>query len=171
MEKKITTHVVKGLIISLILIVLGLVTYFTGLYLKNWIQYAVMLIFMAGIVWAVFSFGKEKNNEVTFGNLFAHGFKTAAVVTCIMIVYSVVFGYIFPEMKEKIIEQTQEQMSEKAGVTQAQIDQTVELMKKSFTLFMILGLIFWYLLVGVIASLIGAGVAKKNQPSPFQQQA
>ncbi|HET9057048.1 MAG TPA: DUF4199 domain-containing protein [Chitinophagaceae bacterium] len=171
MEKKITSHVTKGLIISLVLIVLGLAFYFTGLYLENWYQYVVMLIYVVAIIWATLSFGKENDNAVTFGNLFAHGFKTAAVVTCIMIVYSLVFGYIFPEMREKIIEKTQEEMANNPKVTQAQIDQTIEIMKKSFTVFLILGVIFWYLLAGVIASLIGAGVAKKNPPSPFQPQA
>ncbi|MBI2730199.1 MAG: DUF4199 domain-containing protein [Sphingobacteriales bacterium] len=169
MEKKITSHVTKGLIISLILIVLGLAFYFTGLYLETWNQYVVMLIYIAAIIWGVLLYGKEKDNAVTFGNLFAHGFKTAAVITCIMILYSIAFGYIFPEMKEKIMEKAQEQMSAREGVTQAQIDAGMEMMKKSFTLFMIIGLIFWYLLAGVIASLIGAGVAKKNPPSPFQQ--
>lgn len=171
MEKKITSHITKGLIISLILIVLGLVFYFTGLYLETWNQYVVMLVYVAALIWAVLSYGKEKDNSVTFGNLFGHGFKTAAVVTCIMLVYAVVFGFVFPEMKEKIMEKTQEQMSNNPKMTQAQVDQAMEMMKKAFTLFMILGLIFWYLLAGVIASLIGAGIAKKNPPSPFQPQA
>jgi amino acid transporter len=130
-----------------------------------------MCIYIAAIIWGVLLHGKEKDNAVTFGNLFAHGFKTAAVITCIMILYTVAFGYVFPELKEKMLEKAQEQMSSREGVTQAQIDAGMDMMKKSFMLFMILGLIFWYLLAGVIASLIGAAVAKKNPPSPFQPQA
>lgn len=171
MEKKITSHVTKGLIISLILIVIGLAFYFSGLYLENWAQYIVLVIYIAAIIWSVLVYGKENENAVTFGNLFVHGFKIAAVVTCIMIVYSLAFGYVFPEMKEKIMEKQMEAMSAREGITQAQIDAGMEMMKKGFTLFMILGIIFSYLITGLIASLIGGGVAKKNPPSPFQQQA
>src|SRR5882724_7065927 len=104
MEKKITSPVTVGVVISLILIVLSIVMYFANLYTQTWAQYIGLIILVGGILWSVINHGRERNHEVTFGNLFSFGFKVAAVATCIVVLYTVLSGYIFPEAKQKIIE-------------------------------------------------------------------
>ena len=39
MEKKVTSPVLPGVIISLIIIVISVITYFTGMYLQDWAKY------------------------------------------------------------------------------------------------------------------------------------
>ena len=61
-------------------------------------------------------------------------------------------------------------MSEKKNLTTEQIDQAMGLMQKFFIPFAIGGALFVYLLVGLISSLIGAAIAKKNpETTPFNQ--
>jgi hypothetical protein len=62
------------------------------------------------------------------------------------------------------------QMEEKNQLSAEQIENGIAFAKKSFIIFLILGVIFLYLFFGAIASLIGAAVAKKNPQSPFENQ-
>ena len=94
-----TTPAIKGIIISLILIIMGLITHFAGLDLNKTmgsIQYAVL---GAGLIWACISYSKQSNGNVTFGNTFAHGFKTTAAITAIFALYTYIsLKFIMPEI-------------------------------------------------------------------------
>ena len=79
MEQKIATPVQKGLIISLILIFIGLIIYFTGQMENKALSYIQYVVFLGGIIWSCISFAKQMKGNVTFGNVFAHGFKTTAL--------------------------------------------------------------------------------------------
>jgi hypothetical protein len=172
MENKIMTPATKGLIIGLVLIAISVVMQLVIVDLEkmqklNWVSF---LLILAGIVWACFGYAKEMNGNVTFGNVFAHGFKTTAVLTLIMLAYTVLsLTILFPEMKEKAIELARTQMEEQGKLSETQIDQAVSMTEKFFMPFAIGGVIITYLVMGAIASLIGAAIAKKNpEPKPFQ---
>lgn len=166
MEQKVTTPLTKGIIISLLLIVLSLITYFMDLSMNKSIQYVGYLILIAGVIWAISTYGKQINYNATFGNYFAHGFKVSAIITLIMILFTLIFLLVFPEIKEKAIEVTRKSLEDRGGMTPEQINNALDITKKFFMVFTIAGILFFYLLLGVIASLIGAGVTKKN-PTQF----
>ena len=112
------------------------------------------------------------DGNVTFGNVFAYGFK----VTATLIVLTVVFTFlemkvIFPEMIDKILEMTAKEMEKNKNLTDAQAKTALDMTAKFILPFMIGGIILMYGIIGAIASAIGAGVAKKNpQATPFDQQ-
>ena len=166
MEQTITSTTTKGLVIGLILIILALVTYFANIQVNGpaqWIGYAV---FIGGVVWAVYSYGKQVDYNSTFGNYFAHGFKVAALVTAIMIIYIVVFITLFPDFKEKALDQAKTAMREKNSMTEEQMTQAMDMTRKFFMVFLIGGTLVGYLIFGALAALIGAAVTKK-QPNKF----
>jgi hypothetical protein len=171
METKITTPVVKGIIITLILIVFGLIIYFTG-QINNKVIGSIQYIFVvAGIIWACISYANQVNGNVTFGNVFAHGFKTTTVVIALMCVYTFLsFKFIFPEIQDKIIEQARENMESQSKMSDEQVSQALEMTRKFFIPFALGGIIIMFAIIGAISSLIGAAVAKKNPQSPFTQQ-
>src|SRR4029077_15698586 len=114
MEKKVTSHITKGLIISLILIVLDLIDGFANIRLANWYRWIPLLVLAASLIWACISYGSQNNNNVTFGNVFGHGFKTRVVITCIMVLFTILsFTIIFPETKDAALDQARKQMEEK----------------------------------------------------------
>ena len=76
----------------------------------------------------------------------------------------------FPEIKEKIFEMTRQGMEEQGNVSDEQIDQTIDMMRKNFTLFFIVFPILFYVFVGCVGSLIGAAITKKNPINPLTQQ-
>ncbi len=170
METKVTTPVVKGLIISLILIVFGLVLYFTDQYMNKTLSYIQYAIILGGIIWGCITYSNQLNNNVTFGNLFAHGFKITAVFTVILVVYTILsLKVLFPEMADKILEQTTAEL-EKQNMSEEQIDQAMSITKKFFVPFAIGGVLVGYMFIGAISSLLGAAIAKKNPQDPFVQQ-
>lgn len=167
MEQEITTSSTKGIVISLILIVIALITYFLDINNNSYTQYISFAVFIIGIIWSVNNYGNQIDHNSTFGNYFAHGFKIAALVTAIMIIYVVVFVYLFPDVKEKGMEAARKSMQEKGNLSQEQINQSMEFTKKFFMVFVIAGTLLGYLIFGAISALIGAAVTKKN-PRPIE---
>ena len=168
-EKKITSPQIKGLIISLVVIVLGIAGYFTDLAFSGWFNWVVNIVMFAAIIFACVHFANEKEGYVTFGNVFSHGFKVSVVIAVILLVYSLLSTTVlFPEIKEKTLEMQRLKMEEK-GVAEDQIETAMKFTKKYFTAFMIFGVLIGTLIFGCIASLIGAAVAKKKPINPLNQ--
>lgn len=170
MEQKEISPAIKGLIISLLLITLSLIAYFTGQDTASWNRWASNIVLFGGIIWACISYGKQLNNNVTFGNVFAHGFKVSSIVTLISILFTVIFFLAFPAIKEKALEIVQNEMEKGGKLSDEQIEQGLALARKFFYVFTIGALIFFYMLVGTIASLIGAAITKKDPKGPFENQ-
>lgn len=170
-ENKIMSAQIKGLLIALIVIILGIVGYYTGLGLTTiWYSWLVNLILLVAIIFACVHYAKQKDGYVTFGNVFLHGFKVSAVITIIMLVYTILaFTVLFPDMKEKIFEMQASQM-EKQGLDDEKMEQATSAMKNFFWPITIGVTIFGTLIWGCIASLIGAAVAKKKPINPMTSQ-
>lgn len=166
MEQKITSTTIKGIIIGLIMIAISLTASFMGVEANGSFQWVIYSVYFIGIFFSIYQYGKQVNYNSTFGNYFAHGFKTSAMVTILMIAFLVIFMTMFPEFKEKAMEEAKKKMSSK-DVSQEQVEKALEITKKYFMVLLIGGALLGYLLFGAIASLIGAAVTKKD-PRPFE---
>jgi hypothetical protein len=169
-ETKIMSPQIKGLLIALVVIILHIAGYFTGLgFTTTWYNWVVNLVLLAAIIFACVHFANQKQGFVTFGNVFLHGFKISAVITIIMLVYTLLaFTVLFPDMKEKIFEMQAAQM-EKQGMDEDKMEQATSAMKNFFWPITIGVTIFGTLIWGAISSLIGAAVAKKKKFNPLDQ--
>ena len=171
-EKKITSHLIKGLIIGLILIVISIVAQFAGLKRDSApIQILSTCILIGGIIWSCWNYGKQNDGFVTFGNVFGHGFKTTAVAAVIVIVFMIIFFLAFPEYKEEAMEEGRRQMEEQGKMSDEQIEQAIDIGKRFFLPIAIGSIIFFYAVIGAISSLIGAAITKKKPVTPFDSQA
>ena len=171
METKVTTPVTKGIIITLILIVFGLLLYFIDKMQHPGLTYIQYVLFLAGIVWACITYSQQLNANVTFVNLFAHGFKVTAVITALMLIYTVLaLNFLFPDMVDKSIAMSRQKMEASGKLSDSQIDQQLAMIKNHFTLFAVAGIIIGFAILGLISSLIGAAVAKKKPQDPFGNQ-
>ena len=169
MEKKVLSPVQAGLLIAIVMILFSLITYLTGLFTQSWVGYVSYLLLCVMIIVAVMNYVKSKDGYATFGNAFFWGFKTSAVVLAFYIVYLIIFIIVFPDFKSKMIDITRESM-EKQNRPDDQIETAMNMMNKAFYVFMFLGITFFFLLLGVIGSLLGAAFAKKKPVSPFDQR-
>ena len=162
MQKKPVTHFVAGLITGALLIIYTLILTFMDMMGNQALGSVSYLILLVCIIVFVLQYAKANDNTLNFGQLFTYGFKSTAIATLLVVAFQVVFFMVFPEYKEKFFEIARENMV-KQGQTEEQIDMGVGFMKRFFWAFVIGGTLFFFLCVGAIASLIGAGIAKKNQ--------
>ena len=171
MENTVTSHIVKGAILSAISIVFSVIVYVFNLYEMSWLSWINYAIFLGGLIYGAILYANQNNNNVTFGNVFAHGFKTTAVVIVITVLFTILSTkLLFPDMVDKIVDLTRKQMEKNPQMTDEMIEQAVTMTKKFFLPFAIGGAIIGTGVIGAIGSLIGAAAAKKNT-NPFQDTA
>ena len=169
MEKKVTSPLMAGLLISLILIVLDLIGGFTHLKYESWWGWMGGAIILIAIVVVCIAYANQKNNYVTFGNIFGYGFKASAVIAVIILVYSYLSMYlIFPETRDIVLDTARKQMEARGNLSEDQIDQAMEITKKFVNFSPIFGGVFT-LIIGIIGSLLGGAFAKKKPVTPFDQ--
>lgn len=171
METKIVQPWMKGLILSLITITFSIALYLTDLWQNKGLGYISYAIVLGGIIWSCIHYAQQMNGNVTFGNVFAHGFKVTATLIVITVVYTFLsMKLIFPEMTDKIIEVAAKEMEKNKNLTDEQVKSALDMTRKFMMPFMIGGIILGYGILGAISSAIGAGIAKKNpNPTPFEQ--
>jgi|KBSSwiStaDraftv2_1062776.scaffolds.fasta_scaffold116924_2 hypothetical protein len=167
--KKPISHFVAGLIIGAVLIIYSLALNFAGKGQDRTLGWIAYLLFVVGLIVFINLYGNAKNNEITFGGLFSYGFKATAIATLLIVICLVIVISIMPDFKQKILDAMRQGMEDQGKLDDDKIDQTVKMFSKNFILFVVGGALFMYLLFGVIASLIGAAITKKNPVSPFQQ--
>ena len=171
METKIVQPWMKGLILGFITTTYGIALYLMDLWQNKSLGYVSYVVILGGIIWSCIYYAQQMNGNVTFGNVFAHGFK----VTASLIVITVVFTFlevkiIFPEMVDKIIDIAAKDMDKNKNLNESQIKSALDMTRKFMIPFMIGGIILGYGIFGAISSAIGAGIAKKNpNPTPFEQ--
>jgi hypothetical protein len=166
MEQTVTSSTTKGIVIGLILVVLALISFLMDMQPNNYLQYVSYIVFIVGIIWSVSIYGKQIDHNSTFGNYFAHGFKVAAIITAIMVIYVIIIINVSPDMKEKAMDAARKKMESKGNLSSDQMNQALDITKRFFNVLVIGSTLIGYLIFGAIASLIGAGVTKKN-PHPF----
>ena len=169
MDKKPVTHFLVGGIMGAITILSSVILIITD-QIQNqslgWISSALMLV---ALIYFIRDYGNAKQNQLSFGDLFAFGFKSSAFATILILAFQVIFNLVFPEMLDKMLDITREKMLEqKPQPTDEQIEMALGFTKKFFWPLIIGGTVFGTLFFGAIGSLIGASITKKNPPTPFQ---
>jgi hypothetical protein len=171
MENQITSHVLKGLLISAFFIIFSVCIYVFNLFDISWLSWISYLVLVGALVYGAILYSNQNNHNVTFGNLFAHGFKTTAVVIVITSVFSFIsIKFLFPDMIDKVLAISRKQMEKNPQLSDEMVENALAMTKKYFLPFAIGGGIITNGIIGAIGSLIGAGIAKKD-PNPFQDSA
>jgi hypothetical protein len=171
MENKTLSNKTAGLILFLVMAVYSLIINLNNLQANTSLSWISYVIVVAGIIIFVTKYGKDKNGNVTFGNLFAYGFKITAVLIIFFIAFMIIFYMVFPEYKEKVLEIGMQKAMQNANASQAEsIKKGMEIGKQFFWVGLIAGITFSFAILGLTGSLLGAALTKKNPVNPFQQQ-
>ena len=168
-NKNVTSHIVKGAIIASIGILISIIVHVFNLYDAQWINWITYVIIIGGLVYGAILYSNQNNNNVTFGNIFAHSFKTTAVIIVIQTIYTLLaIKVLFPEMLDKVLEISRKKMEENPKMTEEMVDSAINMTRKYFVPFAIGGSIIGTAFIGLIGSLLGASFAKKNA-NPFNE--
>ena len=169
MEKKTLSNTNAGLILFMVMAVYTLILNLSNLQSNSALSWLSYLIVIGGISIFVIRYAKDREGNVTFGNLFGYGFKICAILTVFYIVFMVLFYLIFPEYKEQLLEVATQKAIERAkGDDTENVLKGMEMFKRFFWVGLIAGIMFSFALLGAIGSLIGAALSKKN-PNTFQR--
>ena len=160
MKKK--NHIDYGLIGAGILCALFVIQWFAKVSFGN-VAFSILpiAVYAGIIIVCCMNFSKINNAEVSFGEVFSNAFKASAVITVISALFFVAFLLLVPDYKDAYLEYSASQ-SANAGNPEAAA-QGREFVEKRFIPIMLAGSLFINLLTGVIASLIGAAIAKKKK--------
>ncbi len=161
------THVPYGFVSGLLMAVISLIIYITGMTFKTGMSWVPYLPFLVGLILNANAYSKANDGYVTFGNAFGSCFKASMIVALVMIAYSVITIFVFPEMKEKIIEMQRDQLAKDPKMTDEVIDTAVGMTQKYWNVMLMAGVIFGTLFSGAIFSLIAAAIAKKKGERPM----
>lgn len=160
------TPALKGAIITLVLLVAGAVLYFGAGMANRRAVYILCVLLAAGITISANYFAKQMDGNVTFGNVFAEGFKTASVV----IVFSSIcvfisLKFIFPGVIDKLLQAGAEQMK-LSGADKEEIKTYIN-SARGYMVPVIIGIIiFSFGIVGAAGAAFGALISNRKPAVP-----
>jgi hypothetical protein len=147
----------KGLITGAVMILISICIYMAKNGFDNGLQYITYSAYVAGILWTIFAFKKQTGNTARFKQYFSEGFKCFIVVTLLMVLFTLVFILLHPEMKEQMIAMMRTEIVKLKDITPLDIENRIEAAKKAFIPSLLIGAVFGYLAIGALISVIAAG--------------
>ena len=155
----------KGLITGAAMILFSVAIYLVKKDFENSLQYITYAMYVAGVLWTLLSFKKETGGTASFKQYFSEGFKCFIVVTLLMVLFTLVFILLHPEMKEQMADMMRAELAKMKDITPLDIENKIATAKKAFVPSLLIGAVFGYLAIGALISAITAAflsAQKKN---------
>lgn len=159
-----------GGILGLVGIVFAVMLYLAGMqYEQGWQISVINVIITIGVItWGMFEFRKANNGYLKLGEAMKIGIGIALIGFIISMAYQMIFIYVIePDFMTNVLEvRKNEMIAKNPNMTQEQVDQSVEMMKKfsgpgMMLAFGAIGSIF----ISAIISLITGLILKRDEPA------
>ena len=153
-----------GLMLGLLMIAIGVVTYVTGMALEGvqWPNIIYYIAFPVVIMYAISQYKKANANTLSLGEALKVGLSIAVVSAIVYLLYGLLFNYVIdPEFMGQMMDMQRDKMLENPNMTPEAVEQSMK-MVEMFTNPLI-GSAFWIAMsafFGLIYSLIGGLVMK-----------
>jgi heme/copper-type cytochrome/quinol oxidase subunit 2 len=163
MDKANKSHIKKGLYIAGALIFLDLLAQKSGLRMPLWFGYVSTLL-LVGAVFVSCLLYVRSNGPQKFGDIFAHGFKTTAVVSLIMALYAyLAVKFIYPAPTAEEISAAAQTIQQQGNTMPDEASRMAAEGAGKMWIILVPKEIFVTLVSGMIGALAGAAITKKNQ--------
>lgn len=139
---------IKGIITAASMIALFLLLYQPQRNADSRLQYLVYGLYGFGIVWTLLVYRKSASFTGKFMETFSQGFKCFVVVTLCMALFYGIFNYLHPEFATEMAASYKEQLLKEKNHLPSEIEDAVATFKKQYTLKLVSGAIFGYLIIG-----------------------
>ena len=165
MERKITSRITKGVIIVGIMIILDFILQQTYHPVPDSTRYLPRLIItFAGILAACILYSKQSGGHPGFGEVFAHGFRTTAVVAFLLALYTfIAVKWIYPAPTPAEMDAAVKAIEQQGNALQEEAKQLAAKAAANRWIIYVSLSIFVSLIPGLLGSLAGAAITKKNQ--------
>lgn len=145
-----------GLISGLCMIIISLTIYYLRGSFDGEAQYAAYVFYLGSVIYCQYLLFRSAKEKLSFGRLFSEGFRTFIAITFLMVLFTWVFLYTHPEIREQMAGQYRDDLLRSGNRTPIQIESEVAEAKKKYITFFTSVAIFGYLMIGAFGSLIGA---------------
>lgn len=171
MEEKSTSTfkfaLVYGLMTAAAVIVLDLIFYVMEVPMETFnIRLLGMVAYIGGMVWGASVYKKEIGNGfMTYGKAFSVSYIIAIITALIVSIYTIVFVEFFdPSIITEILDKTEQTMLDQGNMTDAQIDQALEMTAK-FTSPIMMGVMAFITsaVIYAIVALVSSIFVKKEE--------
>ena len=154
---------IKGVVISIVLILISLVSFYVFHFKENGnSQYVVLCTFIAGLLWVIFS-ARKKENLSSLKDYFSVGFKAFIVVALFMSVYTYFFYRSNPQILENGILENNVLIQKQGNYTKAEIEDNANKLRSVFMPMMLSLNVIKFLFLGALVSLVSGGfLSQKN---------
>lgn len=139
---------IKGIITAALMIAVILGIYYSGKDTDPRLQYSVYIIYALGITWTILAYRQTDLFTGKFRDSFSQGFKCFIVVTLIVVAFYGIFNYLHPEFREDAAAAYKQQLSADKDYLPPDVISEVATFKKQYTLRLVSGAIFGYLIIG-----------------------
>ena len=162
-QTRVTSHIIKAIVIAVVLMAFDyFIAHKTTLDLPLAVRLLPTIWMVAGIAFSGIIYSKQNNGSLRFGDIFAHGFKTTAVVAVIMAVYAfIIIKFVFPPTAHDI-ELNMKALMEQGGMMAQEARRNAEANAKNAWVIEVSGNILAKVVLGLVGSLTGAAIAKKK---------
>lgn len=143
---------IYGIGIAAVSIVFIIIFYATQVYEELWTGYFVNLIVFLGVLFSIIHYNSQHHERTSSQALFAAGFRTTLLAVVIISIFTIIVHLVAEEGGQRNMMN--------AGDTPQGVD-----MQHNFWIYMLTSVFFTSLILGVLASVMGALVFKKNQQS------
>lgn len=174
MEEKSTfwkSAMTYGLYLAVVLILFSVIIYVSGLILEPKIGYLSMVIYIAGILYAQYSYrNRELNGEISYSQALGFGVAVMLFAGIVSTLYTMIlYTYIDPTLIDQM-KIGQEDAMIKKGLSEDQIEAAMKMTSKMMTpawisIMGLLGSIFIGTIVSLITSIF---VKKQSNPDSFE---
>lgn len=130
------------------------------------LQYLVYIAYAIGIIWTLLVHRQSAAFSGKFGDLFNQGFKCFVVVTLLMAIFYGLFNYQHPEFAEESAKAYKEQLEQQVAkneILPTAVDSEVATYKKQYTLKLVSGAIFGYLLIGTAVTVVISAILTRRK--------
>lgn len=158
------SSLIAGLFIGIVLILLSVIFYASGLFFEKWTSFILYLILILGSIWAQLRYRKALGGEMSYGQAFGIGIM-AIVFGAILfgIYFYLLYKVIDPSLMDRVKLLAEQKLVESGSLPEDQMEMVLSMQSKFTTpgfvaVVKMFGDIFW----GVIISLVTAIFTKKQ---------
>ena len=151
------TPLIKGLLTGAAVIGFSLLAFYF-IPVESKLHFLVYAIYALGIVWTLIAYRNSTAFTGKFGDSFNAGFRCFIVATLLIVVYTFIFSKMHPEFAEESAKLYKEQLvADKTGSkTPDDITADVARYKKGYSMAVVYGTIFGYLIIGALVTALGS---------------
>jgi hypothetical protein len=154
----------KGLITGFLMLLVSIGIFYTKGNFESNLQYITYALYVGGIIWTLNHFHKSNAGNKSFKDYFTEGFKCFIVITFLMVLFTLLFTKLNPQMKEQMGVNYRADLVGKGNYTAPEIDTMVQKAKDYFTIMLTSMAIFGYLIIGSMVTLITTLFFIKRKP-------